>query len=108
MNEADTLTAFASLSNATRLRMLRELIAAGPDGLLAGELAAAVAASPSRASFHLANMSNAGLVSSCQSSREITYRADYDAIGAMINFFMNDCCAGNTTIRACCIEGKGC
>lgn len=106
MNEAQTLMAFASLSNATRLRMLRELVAAGPDGLLAGELADAVEASPSRASFHLANMSKAGLISSSQSAREITYCADYDVIGAMINFFMTDCCAGNSAILACCVDRK--
>lgn len=106
MNEEGTLAAFASLSNATRLRILRELVTAGPGGLRAGELADAVGASPSRASFHLSNMSKAELITSSQSAREITYRADYEAIGAMIGFFMDDCCAGNDTIRACCVGRK--
>lgn len=108
MNEEKTLAAFASLSNATRLRIIRELVNAGPDGLQAGEVAAAVGASPSRASFHLSNLSKAGLIRSTQSAREVIYRADYEGIGAMIQFFMDDCCARNDTIRACCIGGKTC
>lgn len=108
MDETGTLAAFASLSNATRLRILRELVTAGPDGIRAGDLADAIGASPSRASFHLSNMSNAGLITSSQSAREVTYRADFEAIGAMIRYFMDDCCARNETVRACCVGGKGC
>ncbi|SNZ19465.1 ArsR/SmtB family transcription factor [Cohaesibacter gelatinilyticus] len=108
MNEESTLAAFASLSNATRLRILRELVAAGPEGLCAGEIANAVGASPSRASFHLSNMSKTELITSSRSAREITYRADYKAIGALISFFMDDCCGGDETIRACCVGKKNC
>ncbi|MEM9146247.1 MAG: metalloregulator ArsR/SmtB family transcription factor [Pseudomonadota bacterium] len=106
MDETGTLAAFASLSNATRLRIVRELVAAGPDGLSAGALAEAVGASPSRASFHLANLAKARLVTSSQFARQVVYRADFEAIGAMIRFFMDDCCAKNARIRACC-SGMG-
>jgi DNA-binding transcriptional ArsR family regulator len=103
MNESETLTAFASLSNSTRLRILKELAKAGPDGRLAGDLAISVGASPSRASFHLSNLAAAGLVTSSQTARQVTYRADFDAIGGMIKYFMDDCCSQNATVRACCI-----
>ncbi|MGF1477115.1 MAG: ArsR/SmtB family transcription factor [Geminicoccaceae bacterium] len=108
MDEAGAVAAFASLSNATRLRMLRELVAAGPDGRCAGDLAAAVGASPSGASFHLSNMSHAGLIRSVQNARKVTYRADFEAIGAMIRYFMDDCCSSNDRIRACCLGQKSC
>lgn len=108
MNEAATLAAFASLSNATRLRILRELAAAGPDGRGAGELAEAVGASPSRASFHLSNLAAAGLVTSTQSARQVTYRANFDAIGAIMQYFMDDCCSRNATVRACCLGAGAC
>lgn len=103
MDEAGMLAAFASLSNVTRLRILKDLAAAGPEGRCAGDLAAAVGASPSRASFHLSNLAAAGLVTSSQASRQVTYRADFEAIGAMIRYFMEDCCSQNETVRACCI-----
>lgn len=105
MDEAGTLAAFASLSNATRLRMLKELAAAGPEGRCAGDLAISVGASPSRASFHLSNLTAAGLVTSSQTARTVTYRANFEAIGAMIRYFMDDCCSQNATVRACCTGG---
>lgn len=108
MNETATLAAFASLSNATRLRILKELAAAGPDGRGAGDLAIAVGASPSRASFHLSNLAAAGLVTSSQTARQVTYRADFETIGAVIKYFMEDCCSQNTTVRACCLESGAC
>lgn len=108
MDEAATLAAFASLSNATRLRILKELAVAGPEGRCAGDLATAVGASPSRASFHLSNLAAAGLVTSSQIARQVTYRADFEAIGAMINFFMDDCCSQNATVRACCFGREAC
>jgi ArsR family transcriptional regulator, arsenate/arsenite/antimonite-responsive transcriptional repressor len=106
MDEPATLAAFASLSNATRMRILKELAAAGPDGRGAGELATAVGASPSRASFHLSNLTAAGLVTSSQTARQVTYRADFEAIGAMVRYFLDDCCSRNETVRACCALGR--
>ncbi|MEL6337184.1 MAG: metalloregulator ArsR/SmtB family transcription factor [Pseudomonadota bacterium] len=108
MEEAETLTAFAALSNATRLRILRLLVSAGPAGLRAGEIAEAVGASPSRASFHLSGLSKARLVTSSQTAREVVYRADLQAIGGMIRYFMEDCCSENEQIRACCFGAKDC
>lgn len=108
MDEEQALSAFASLSNATRLRMLKELVAAGADGRCAGDIAEAVGASPSRASFHLTCLAKAGLISSSQSAREVTYRAEFDKIGALVRYFLDDCCSADAQIRACCVDGNGC
>ncbi|MFN3973177.1 MAG: ArsR/SmtB family transcription factor [Gemmobacter sp.] len=78
------------MSNVTRLRILKELAAAGPGDRCAGDLAAAVGASPSRASFHLSNLAAAGLITSSQTARQVTYRADFETVGAMIRYFMDD------------------
>lgn len=108
MDESGALAAFGALSNATRLRIVKELVAAGPEGRTAGDIAGAVAASPSRASFHLSALANAGLVTSTQAAREVTYRADFDAIGAVLRYFLEDCCSGDESIRACCLDAKCC
>lgn len=55
IEEAQALDAFAALSQATRLQMVRALVVAGPDGLAAGAVGDAVGASSSSASFHLSN-----------------------------------------------------
>ena len=105
MTEPDALAAFASISNETRLRILKTLVTAGPDGLPAGAVAASVGASPSRASFHLSNMADAGLVTATRNAREITYRVSFDRIGALIRYLMEDCCGNDASLRACCMPG---
>ena len=102
MNEPQALTAFAALSNETRLKMLRHLVSAGTTGLSAGELAGAVGASPSRASFHLSTLTEAGLVTAERQARTITYRAAFEALGGLIAFLMEDCCANDPRVAACC------
>jgi DNA-binding transcriptional ArsR family regulator len=108
MTEADALAALSAISSKTRLRILKKLVAAGPDGLTAGEIAADVGATPSRASFHLSNLAEAGLVSSSRQSRQITYRVDFAAMGGLIRFLLEDCCNNNATVRACCQPGGTC
>jgi len=108
MNETNALAAFASISSATRLRMVKCLVEAGPEGLSAGEIAEAVGATPSRTSFHLANLAEAGLVTSARHSRQILYRVDFAAIGALVRYLLQDCCNNNEIVRACCMPGEGC
>jgi len=108
MNEAEALEALSSISSETRLRILKKLVAAGPDGLTAGEIAVEVGAAPSRASFHLSNMTEAGLLTSSRVSRQVTYRVDFAAMGALIRYLLEDCCNNNETVRACCLPGGRC
>lgn len=102
MTEDQTLNAFAALSHKTRLRVIRTLVAAAPNGMPAGEIATAVGASPSRASFHLANLSDAGLVNAERQAKTIYYRVDFKALGLIASFLLHDCCAGSSgSSRGC-------
>ena len=103
MDEPKALTAISALSNATRLRILRRLAKAGDQGLSAGEIGKAVDAAPSRASFHLSAMTEAGLIRVERHSRQMTYRVDFQAVGSLIAFIMHDCCQDNETMRSCCM-----
>ncbi|MEM9197554.1 MAG: metalloregulator ArsR/SmtB family transcription factor [Pseudomonadota bacterium] len=102
MTEAEALASLSTLAHATRLRMLKALVVAAPEGLTAGTLAHAVDATPSRASFHLSKMAEAGLVTFDRAAREVTYRIEFQAIGAVIRYLLQDCCANHPTVRACC------
>ncbi|WP_299473066.1 metalloregulator ArsR/SmtB family transcription factor [uncultured Roseibium sp.] len=102
------LAAFASISSKTRLRIFKCLVEAGSGGLAAGQIAAAVGATPSRTSFHLSNMSEAGLVSSSRQARQITYRLDFKSVGALMRYMLEDCCNNNETVRACCVAKDKC
>ena len=92
--------AFAALSQETRLAAFRLLVRAGPAGLPAGEIARALGAAPSTLSTHLGLLQRAGLVTAERRSRRIVYRADFDGVGALMKFLMEDCCKGHPAVRA--------
>ena len=94
MNELQALDAFASLSQETRLRIVRLLVMAGPDGMPAGAVGDAMGASSSKISFHLSHLERAGLIQSRREARSIIYSAVYPALSGLIEFLMKDCCQG--------------
>lgn len=113
MDERQALIAFAALSQETRLRILRMLVVAGPDGIAAGTIAEKAAVSPSNVSFHLKELERAGLASARRDSRSIIYSAEYEALSGLIRFLMEDCCSGRPEIcaplvsaAACCLPAK--
>lgn len=100
MDDRQALDGFSALAQETRLRIVRLLVAAGPDGLSAGAVGAAVGASSSNLSFHLAHLERAGLIQSRRASRSIIYSAAYPALSGLVQFLMRDCCQGHPDICA--------
>ena len=98
MDERQALSAFGALSQETRLKLLRRLVVAGPEGIAAGALAEQVEVSASNVSFHLKELERAGLVTTRRDSRSIVYSAEYDALTGLIRFLMEDCCSGRPEI----------
>ena len=102
MNETEAALLFAVLSNADRLKVIRALVEAGPEGLKAGDIAVKINASPSRASFHLTALNQSGFVGSKRKSRSILYQINFNRLGALVSFLMEDCCKGSRELRDCC------
>ena len=100
MDKQQALGAFGALSQETRLQIIRMLVVAGPDGMAAGAISEKAGVSPSNLSFHLKELERIGLVSAERESRSIIYRADYAALGGLIRFLTEDCCAGHPEICA--------
>lgn len=98
MNEDQATGAFAAISNATRLRIIRMLVVAGADGRSAGLIAEALEAQPSRISFHLNQLEQAGLVESRREGRSIIYSAIFPALSDLVAFLMRDCCGGHCAV----------
>lgn len=98
MDERQALMAFASMAQETRLRIVRLLVQAGPNGMAVGAIADAVGVSASNVSFHLKELDRGGLVSQRRDARSIVYSADYEALSGLIRFLMEDCCAGRPEI----------
>lgn len=108
MDEHRALIVFGALSQETRLRAMRLLLVAGPDGIAAGALAEQVEVSPSNVSFHLKELERAGLVTQRRDARSVVYSAEYDALSGLIRFLMEDCCSGRPEICAPALAAARC
>ena len=108
MDDRQALASFAALSQETRLAIVRTLVVAGPEGLAAGAIAERMGVSPSNVSFHLKELERSGLIAQQRESRSIIYTANYEALGGLVRFLMEDCCAGNPEICAPVARSAGC
>ena len=104
MKEVQAIDVLSALSQQTRLRIVRYLVGCGDEGASAGEIGKVVDATSSRASFHLSALEKAGVITSERRSRSIIYRAEFDLLGHLISFLLNDCCGAHPDIRACCLR----
>jgi DNA-binding transcriptional ArsR family regulator len=95
METKQTVRALAALAQDTRLAVFRLLVQQGPSGMAAGEIAVALQISPATLSFHLKELSHAGLVLSRQDGRFIFYSADFDAMNGLLAFLTENCCAAD-------------
>lgn len=84
-----------SLASPVRLAAWRELVRAGLDGMVAGELATALAVAPNTLSFHLKAMLGADLLSVAQEGRFLRYRANIPLMLGLIGYLTDECCAGH-------------
>jgi ArsR family transcriptional regulator, arsenate/arsenite/antimonite-responsive transcriptional repressor len=98
MHQSRAISAFAALAQETRLRIVRLLVRAGPDGVAAGTVAEEVGVSASNISFHLKELERAGLIGARRQARSIIYSAHYETLRGLIGFLMKDCCAGRPEI----------
>ena len=94
MESKDASQVFAALSQETRLAVLRLLIAAGPNGLPAGEIAERLGLPGSTTSFHLSALERAGLTQSTRQSRQIVHAVRIIALRELIGFLTETCCGG--------------
>jgi ArsR family transcriptional regulator, arsenate/arsenite/antimonite-responsive transcriptional repressor len=70
------------------------LVQAGAGGLSAGALAEALQLPKSSLSFHLAQLTNAGLIRQQRQGRSLIYSADYAVMSGLMGYLTENCCAG--------------
>ena len=95
MEKTTATTVFESLASGVRLDVFRLLVRQGPEGLVAGEIAAALALPPTNLSFHLKALTQAGLLTVVQEGRYQRYRANIALMTELIAYLIDECCAGN-------------
>ncbi|MBW2425621.1 MAG: helix-turn-helix transcriptional regulator, partial [Deltaproteobacteria bacterium] len=73
MEKQVVIGALAALAHETRLDVFRLLVRAGPKGLPAGQIAETLGLAPATLSFHLKELSGAGLVACQRAGRSRIY-----------------------------------
>ena len=96
--------ALSALAQDTRLSLFRRLVQAGEPGLSAGQIAKELNIPNATLSFHLKELSHAGLITARQESRFIYYSANFKAMNELLGFLTENCCSG----ASCGVETPCC
>ena len=104
MKENTAVAALTALAHETRLRIFRALVGAGPDGMTPTALAAMLGLTGSNLSFHLKELTHAGLISQERASRHLIYRARFERMNGLMAYLTDNCCEG----AACGVTAAAC
>jgi DNA-binding transcriptional ArsR family regulator len=111
MEIKESVKALAALAQETRLSIFRLLVKAGPDGVPVGRIGGELNVPGATLSFHLKELSHAGLVTARQEGRFIYYAVDFQQMAALMTFLTEHCCDGmpqacfsvvETALSRCC------
>jgi ArsR family transcriptional regulator len=100
METETALRGLSALAQEGRLAVFRLLVKAGPGGMAAGDIARKTKTAANTMSAQLLVLANAGLVRARRDGRSIIYAADFDRMGALLEFLTEDCCGGRPEICA--------
>jgi ArsR family transcriptional regulator, arsenate/arsenite/antimonite-responsive transcriptional repressor len=88
------IAALGALAQESRLAIFRLLVEAGPDGLPVGAIAETLGFANATLSFHLKELTHAGLTIATPSGRSIIYSANFTTMMGLIAYLTENCCAG--------------
>ena len=94
MEKTTAVTALAALAQDNRLDVFRLLVQAGPEGMPAGAVAAALDLAPNTLTFHFDRLRTAGLVTVRRDGRSMIYAAQFETMNGLLGFLTENCCGG--------------
>jgi ArsR family transcriptional regulator, arsenate/arsenite/antimonite-responsive transcriptional repressor len=97
MKKDEIIAALAALAQETRLETVMVLVRAGPEGLPAGAVAAALRVSPGSLSFHFDRLRHAGLVEVRRRGRMKIYAIRSDTVNEILKY-LGDMCGGESPL----------
>ena len=90
-----------ALAQETRLAIFRLLVQKGPEGLCPGDIQTRLRLAPATLSFHLKELTNAGLLRPRQEGRFIYYAPDFSVMNALVGYLTENCCGGESCEVEC-------
>ena len=97
---------FAAMGTESRLRIVRLLLSAHPDGMVVNEIVQELEVAPSTLSHHLDKLKNEGLVTVSREGTFLRYSANTATLQDLLGFLYAECCTRNKAIEpntiVCC------
>jgi DNA-binding transcriptional ArsR family regulator len=89
----------AAMGTEPRLRIMRLLLSAHPDGLVVGEIQEALRMAGSTLSHHLEKLRHEKLVTVQREGTFLRYAANTDTLSALLSFLYAECCTRNKVVE---------
>ena len=90
---------FSAMGTESRLRILRLLLSAHPEGMVAGDLQSELGIPASTLSHHQDKLKNEDLVTVRREGTFLWYSANTDALQELLTFLYSECCTRSKAIR---------
>jgi ArsR family transcriptional regulator, arsenate/arsenite/antimonite-responsive transcriptional repressor len=90
---------FAAMGTDARLRIMRVLLSAHPEGLIVGDIQAELGIPNSTLSHHLEKLRNEDLVQVRRNGTFLWYTANTEALQEILTFLYAECCTRNKAIK---------
>jgi ArsR family transcriptional regulator, arsenate/arsenite/antimonite-responsive transcriptional repressor len=94
----------AALGAEPRLRIVRLLLSAHPEGLVVGEIGTELGIPASTLSHHLDKLKNEGLIAVRRESTFLRYTANAEALQSLLGFLFDECCTRNKAVNPASIS----
>jgi ArsR family transcriptional regulator len=91
---------FSAMGTEARLRILRLLLSAHPEGMVPGDLQSELGIPASTLSHHLDKLKNEDLVTVRREGTFLWYSANADALQELLTFLYSECCTRNKAIKS--------
>jgi len=95
----------AAMGTEPRLRIMRLLLTAHPNGLVVGDIHESVGIASSTLSHHLEKLKNEKLVKVRREGTFLWYSANTETLGELLRFLCAECCSRNHVIEFQSIMG---
>jgi len=90
---------FSAMGTGPRLRIMRLLLSAHPEGMVVGDIGTELAIAASTLSHHLEKLKHEGLVKVRREGTYLWYSADADGLQELLGFLYAECCTRNRAVE---------
>ena len=98
----------SAMGTEPRLRIMRVLLSAYPDGMIVGDIQAEVGIPGSTLSHHLEKLKNVGLAKVKRKHTCLCYSASTESLQELLEFLYEECCSKSKAVKAEKIFQKCC